>query len=136
MIPKRFASAARLKIRIDPLDKNMIDGGDAALSSSVYDMAAGDAQAVPWADLKPKPQLQQWLASNHGNGRTAVDIACGLGDNAEAMGCRLSNNGFRSCGKAVSGRFSASRLRPRESTIRLPISLIRRRIGVADSTSC
>ena len=75
-----------LKSRIDPLDKDMIDGGDrGAFFDTVYDMAGGDAAGVPWADLKPKQQLEQWLASNPGNGRTAIDIACGLGDNAEAM---------------------------------------------------
>ncbi|MEZ5791291.1 MAG: methyltransferase domain-containing protein [Nitratireductor sp.] len=85
--PEAFrARREALKSRIDPLDKDMIDGGDrGAFFDTVYDMAAGDAAGVPWADLKPKQQLEQWLASNPGNGRTAIDIACGLGDNAEAM---------------------------------------------------
>lgn len=51
----------------------------------VYDLAAGDPAAVPWADLAAKPALRDWLAEHPGNGRSAVDIACGLGDNAEAI---------------------------------------------------
>lgn len=52
---------------------------------AVYRNAQGNPVAVPWADLKPKDELVQWLARNPGNGRRAIDIACGLGDNAEAI---------------------------------------------------
>ena len=51
----------------------------------VYATSGGDAAGVPWADLKPKPQLVDWLRGNPGNGKTALDVACGLGDNAEAL---------------------------------------------------
>ncbi len=51
----------------------------------VYERAEGDPAAVPWADLKPKDVLVDWLAANSGEGRRALDIACGLGDNAEAI---------------------------------------------------
>lgn len=66
------------------------DGGEAAADrgkffDAVYDMAGGDAAGVPWADLAPKPQLADWLRHNPGEGRSAIDIACGLGDNAEAL---------------------------------------------------
>lgn len=57
---------------------------------AVYQRAAGDAAAVPWADLKPKDKLLQWLGKNSGFGLSALDIACGLGDNAEA----LAANGY------------------------------------------
>ena len=40
---------------------------------------------MPWADLKPKPQLVAWLDDNPGSGGRALDVACGLGDNAEAL---------------------------------------------------
>lgn len=52
---------------------------------AVYDTADGDPAAVPWADLAPKPQLLDWLAANAGAGESALDIGCGLGDNAEAL---------------------------------------------------
>ncbi|MXN64469.1 methyltransferase domain-containing protein [Stappia sp. GBMRC 2046] len=51
----------------------------------VYDTAEGDPAAVPWADLKPKETLLDWLSRNPGGGRRALDIACGLGDNAQAL---------------------------------------------------
>ncbi len=51
----------------------------------VYDQAEADPARVPWADLAPKRELVEWLASHSGNGRKALDVACGLGDNAEAM---------------------------------------------------
>ena len=52
---------------------------------AVYESAARDAAAVPWADLAPKQALVDWLADNPGEGRLALDVACGLGDNAEAL---------------------------------------------------
>lgn len=60
-----------------------------AFFNAVYQQAAGDAAFVPWADLKEKDQLKQWLEENSGikssPALTAMDVACGLGDNAEAL---------------------------------------------------
>jgi SAM-dependent methyltransferase len=56
-----------------------------AFFNAVYEQAEGDAAAVPWADLAPKEQLIQWLDANGGLDLSALDIACGLGDNAEAV---------------------------------------------------
>lgn len=57
--------------------------------NAVYTNADGDAAFVPWADLKAKDKLEQWLEANSGlilSARLkAVDVACGLGDNAEAL---------------------------------------------------
>ncbi len=55
--------------------------------NAVYQRAEGDGAAVPWADLAPKPQLVEWLAANPvaRAGLRAADVACGLGDHAEAM---------------------------------------------------
>ena len=64
------------------------DGGPEDRESwfrAVYRGAGGDPAAVPWADLAPKQVLVDWLAENPGAGKTAIDIACGLGDNAEAL---------------------------------------------------
>ncbi|MBZ0214989.1 MAG: class I SAM-dependent methyltransferase [Fimbriimonadaceae bacterium] len=54
---------------------------------SVYELADGDAAGVPWADLKPKDSLTSWLESQPASNRSgrAIDVACGLGDNAEAI---------------------------------------------------
>ncbi|MEZ5839292.1 MAG: class I SAM-dependent methyltransferase [Hyphomicrobiales bacterium] len=72
--------------------------GDAAERAEwyeqVYSGAEGDAAGVPWADLRPKDVLVNWLKKNPGNGRRALDIACGLGDNAEA----IADAGYRTVG--------------------------------------
>ncbi len=60
-----------------------------AFFNAVYEQAAGDAAFVPWADLKAKEQLNNGLRkmteSNPHPALTAMDVACGLGDNAEAL---------------------------------------------------
>jgi len=52
---------------------------------TVYATSGGDAAGVPWADLAAKPPLLDWLGDNPGEGVSALDVACGLGDNAEAL---------------------------------------------------
>jgi 2-polyprenyl-3-methyl-5-hydroxy-6-metoxy-1,4-benzoquinol methylase len=76
-----------MRARINPLDKKyQADSPDrSAFFDAIYDTAEGDPAGVPWADLKPKEKLAEWLASNPGKSRNAIDIACGLGDNAEAL---------------------------------------------------
>ncbi|WP_083205988.1 class I SAM-dependent methyltransferase [Stappia indica] len=61
---------------------------------AVYETAGGDAAAVPWADLAPKTELVDWLEAHPGEGMRAVDVGCGLGDNAEA----LAAAGYRTTG--------------------------------------
>lgn len=62
--------------------------------SSVYQDAKGDEAAVPWADMAPKRELDEWLETNAPFEGRAIDIGCGLGDNAEA----LANAGFQTTG--------------------------------------
>ena len=52
---------------------------------AVYDLAAGDEAAVPWADKAAHPLLQEWLDGGAPQGLRALDVGCGLGDNAEAL---------------------------------------------------
>lgn len=54
---------------------------------AVYELADGDPAAVPWADLQPKAALLRWLEGLPASGARgqAIDVACGLGDNAEAL---------------------------------------------------
>ena len=66
--------------------------------NEVYDRADEDAALVPWADLEPKPQIKDWLAGQDGEGRSAIDIACGLGDHAE----ELAGAGFQTIGFDIS----------------------------------
>jgi len=51
----------------------------------VYRNAGGDDSAVPWADLKPHILLQSWLDGREFAPLQALDIGCGLGDNAEVL---------------------------------------------------
>lgn len=53
----------------------------------LYASAKGDAAQVPWAKLTPHPYLQDWLHTHQlsGEGKTALVIGCGLGDDAEAL---------------------------------------------------
>ena len=53
----------------------------------LYAQANGDSSQVPWAKLTLHPYLQDWLDTDQiqGNGRSAIVIGCGLGDDAEAL---------------------------------------------------
>ncbi len=53
----------------------------------LYASANGNAEQIPWAKLTPHPYLQDWL-DNHqlsDEGKKALVIGCGLGDDAEAL---------------------------------------------------
>jgi 2-polyprenyl-3-methyl-5-hydroxy-6-metoxy-1,4-benzoquinol methylase len=53
----------------------------------LYAEASGNPQQVPWARLTPHPSLQDWLNTQNiaGDGRRALVIGCGLGDDAQAL---------------------------------------------------
>jgi SAM-dependent methyltransferase len=54
----------------------------------LYRTASGDASAIPWADLKPNPNLIDWIVRRGLTGqdkKKAIVIGCGLGDDAEAL---------------------------------------------------
>jgi SAM-dependent methyltransferase len=79
--------AAREKLdAIDPAKAS--GGGDPYRRdwfNAVYELAGDDPAAVPWAGLAPHPLLAQWLAGRSLAGRRALDVGCGLGDNADAL---------------------------------------------------
>ena len=57
-----------------------------AFFEAVYQRAAGDQAAVPWTTEDAKPEVLDWLQANPAKpGARAVDVACGLGENAEAL---------------------------------------------------
>ncbi|MDX5593780.1 class I SAM-dependent methyltransferase [Pseudovibrio sp. SPO723] len=69
---------------------------------AVYETAAGDAGQVPWAELRPKAPILKWLDSHPGRGKTALDVGCGLGDNAEALaGAGYETTAFDVSPKAI-----------------------------------
>jgi SAM-dependent methyltransferase len=56
----------------------------------LYAGAAGNADAIPWADRRSNPNLRQWLDREKPSPGRALVVGCGLGDDAEA----LSQRGF------------------------------------------
>jgi 2-polyprenyl-3-methyl-5-hydroxy-6-metoxy-1,4-benzoquinol methylase len=82
---------ARARERLDALDPHKLPGGIDAdprrqeWFEAVYALAEDDPAAVPWADLQPRPLLQEWLSARPVAGLRALDVGCGLGDNAEAL---------------------------------------------------
>ncbi|HEV7642309.1 MAG TPA: class I SAM-dependent methyltransferase [Pyrinomonadaceae bacterium] len=60
---------------------------------ALYKEAAGNNEHIPWADLEPNRFLAAWAHENklEGNGRTALVVGCGLGDDAKF----LAERGFK-----------------------------------------
>lgn len=81
---RRLAARARLDA-IDDAGKH--DPYRRAWFEAVYESAGSDAAQIPWADLSPHPLLAAWLTTvaAPAAGARALDIGCGLGDNAAAM---------------------------------------------------
>jgi len=58
----------------------------------LYQNAAGESAAIPWADLKPNHNLTDWLDANPiAPGARALVVGCGLGDDAEELSRRGLN---------------------------------------------
>jgi len=57
---------------------------------AVYETAGDDPAQIPWADLAPHPLLAAWLAKAGAPARNAraLDVGCGLGDNAAAIAAK------------------------------------------------
>src|SRR5688500_16295705 len=51
----------------------------------LYRAAGGQASAIPWADLRPNPNLSDWLRVAALPPGRALVIGCGLGDDAELL---------------------------------------------------
>ncbi len=70
------------------LATEFIERGDATgWFDALYSEAEGDNEKIPWADLEPNRFLVQWAESANlkGNGRTALVVGCGLGDDANFL---------------------------------------------------
>jgi SAM-dependent methyltransferase len=54
---------------------------------ALYKEAAGNAQAIPWADLEPNKAFRAWAEKTNlqGDGRRALVVGCGLGDDAKFL---------------------------------------------------
>jgi hypothetical protein len=53
----------------------------------LYTLAGSDTQLTPWGDMTPNPNFTSWPehARLDGRGKKALQIACGLGDDAEDL---------------------------------------------------
>jgi SAM-dependent methyltransferase len=53
----------------------------------LYKEAAGNNEHIPWADLEPNKFLRAWAEKTdlQGNGRKALVVGCGLGDDAKFL---------------------------------------------------
>ena len=53
----------------------------------LYTEAEGNDRIVPWADMRVNPNLRKWLDRGGltGDGKAALVVGCGLGDDAEAL---------------------------------------------------
>jgi SAM-dependent methyltransferase len=84
---RRLAARKRLDA-ID--DAGASDPHRRAWFESVYALAGDDPANIPWADLTPHPLLTNWLgtAAAPRAGARALDVGCGLGDNAAAIAAK------------------------------------------------
>ena len=53
----------------------------------LYASADADPRVIPWADMTVNPNLAEWLGRDNvqGDGRKALVVGCGLGDDAEEL---------------------------------------------------
>jgi SAM-dependent methyltransferase len=88
--PAHAQKRAAARQKLDAIDPAMQPGGAEAdpyrraWFEAVYALADNDPVNVPWGNAA-HPLLLDWLARHPLNGLTALDVGCGLGDNAAAL---------------------------------------------------
>lgn len=86
--------AQKLRKKIKNLSQQSISQQDpSGWFEPLYAQAQGNSQGVPWAKNQAHPYLQDWLNTYPPSpeGKSALVIGCGLGDDAEL----LANCGYR-----------------------------------------
>jgi SAM-dependent methyltransferase len=90
--PEQAAKRAAARQRLDAIDPAKQPGG--ALKDpkrrewfeAVYALSGDDPANVPWGNMIAHPLLTDWLAKGPDlRGLAALDVGCGLGDNAAAL---------------------------------------------------
>ncbi|MEC9369004.1 MAG: class I SAM-dependent methyltransferase [Pseudomonadota bacterium] len=93
-VPDEEARREEGKRRADALRAEYLEAGNLnGWFEACYRFADGDAALVPWGHEMARPELAEWLQRlppERRKGR-ALDIACGLGDNA----AQLARAGFQ-----------------------------------------
>ncbi len=76
----------------DELQQNIKDENGSYFDwfDALYAEASGRRGFIPWSEAAPRFKLKEWLAARDhrgakGDGRRAVDVGCGLGDNAQCL---------------------------------------------------
>ncbi len=69
--------------------KHLEAGDPLGWFENLYSLAGGNPSIIPWADLRPNPNLINWLDQQHivSPGK-ALKVGCGLGDDAEELARR------------------------------------------------
>ncbi|HVF29642.1 MAG TPA: class I SAM-dependent methyltransferase [Pyrinomonadaceae bacterium] len=76
------------RARARELAANFTEQGDMlGWFEAFYSEAAGDNAQIPWADLEPNAYFRRWAEDVElaGNGRKALVVGCGLGDDARYL---------------------------------------------------
>ena len=74
--------------RVRELQAEFAERGDVlGWFEALYKKAAGDNDFIPWADLEPNKYFKAWAESAglKGDGRNALVVGCGLGDDAKYL---------------------------------------------------
>ena len=86
MTDEDFVEQRRARAR--ELAAEFTDRGDMlGWFDAFYKEAAGDNEQIPWADLEPNKFFRMWAedVALKGNGRKALVVGCGLGDDARYL---------------------------------------------------
>lgn len=77
---------ARLKAR-ELVNEALQRGETTSWFDQLYRSAAGNDEAIPWADMVVNRQLAGWFDKHHpqGTGQRTLVVGCGLGDDAEYL---------------------------------------------------
>ena len=87
-LAKRFLMTKPDRATARRLAQESLAKGDAiGWFDTLYDAAQDDASLIPWADLRVNPNLASWLSQRllAGQGKRALVIGCGLGDDAQEL---------------------------------------------------
>ncbi len=81
-------SSSSNRKRVQELAQAFIEQGKPSEWFDVlYAEADQDASRIPWADLQVNPHFKRWVEKNKlkGQGKKAIVVGCGLGDDAEFL---------------------------------------------------
>lgn len=89
-----FDKREQARQRIRELARQMLPRDTIAnYFNAVYTTAEGSTESIPWADLQPHPLAVEWLQTHDVQGKRALVVGCGLGDDAEELarrGCQVT----------------------------------------------